>query len=104
MLAKNENNQWVVVIGSSTFGNHLHTRPLLADVLTKDSYWLVEIGLPVADNLEHIEVVDAALYAVELGLDPYDPAFWEEVDELLDRETVEESIKALNSSAPRPPY
>lgn len=88
MLAKNENNQWVVVLGRSSFGNHLHTRPLLADVLVKDSYWLIEIGLPQADNLEHIDVVDAALYTMELGLGPGTDSFWTEVEILLNRETV----------------
>lgn len=94
MLAKNEDGKWVVIIGnSSVYGNHLHTRPLLADVLKHDSWWLIYIGLPMAYNTDHVAVVDAALYAKELGLDPDTDEFWTEVDELLDRETVEESLK-----------
>lgn len=104
MLAKNEEGKWVVIIGSSSYGEHLYTRPLLSDMLKHDSRWLVEIGLPMADNLEHIEVVDAALYAIELGLDPDTDALWTEVEILLDRETAEESIKEYDSSFPRPPY
>jgi hypothetical protein len=86
-----------------TIGKYKHK--YLAWVLKYDSEWLIKWAIPACDIPEDIEIVDTCLYVKsELGLDPNMPAFWSEVEILLNKETVEESLRNYDESVPRAPY